>query len=76
MDRFWSGKPITWRTLFWLWAALFLVLQADFWIAPWHSPLQHAALLGSGVVVAGYCAGVIICHRARIWRTISRMRRD
>ena len=64
------------RTVYWLGGILYVVLQVDFWIAPWHSRLQQAALIGSTILTYAYVADLVIQNRAAIWRMIQRLRRD
>jgi hypothetical protein len=60
------------RTLLWSGGILFLVLQGDFWIAPWRSPLQTAALDGSGILAWAFVTNVIYERRAPLLRFIRR----
>lgn len=64
------------RTIYWLGAILFLVLQVDFWIALWHSRLQQAALIGSTILTYAYIADLVFRNWTTIWRMIQRLRRD
>lgn len=63
------------RTIYWLGAILFLVLQIDYWIAPWQSNLQQAALIGSTILTFAYMGDLVFQNRTTIWRTIQRFRR-
>ena len=71
-----SVKYLERRTVYGLGAILFLVLQIDFWIAPWHSHLQFAALIGSNILANAYVADLVFRKRATIWRIVKRLRRD
>jgi hypothetical protein len=63
------------RAIYWLGAILLLVLQVDFWTAPWRSQLQQAALIGSTLLGCAYIGDVVFQNRAMIWHAIQRLRK-
>ncbi len=68
------------RTVYWLGGILFVVLQIDFWIAPWPSRLSHWSLIGATILTFAYVADTtmqfVVRNRAEVWRTIKRLRHD
>jgi len=63
------------RTILWLGGILFIVLQVDYWIAPWNSNLQMTALWVSTFFGLACLADGLFQARAPIRRWVSRLRR-
>ena len=77
----WLRWPIvSRRTLYLAGGALYVILQVDFWIAPWRSALAHWSLFGSGILTYAFVTDTLYLIYARFGSQlrsfIKQMRRD